>query len=195
MQHLVQLSHPWDTSRKREKSISAKESKHSESDVQVKRLNPSPVQSFSIPVFKKPGFFPIQFGMAIAENMEKPKTKIFLEEFMSMACRMRCEISKLEYRIIDLQNNEIIPLFTCRLEIPAAVMTPNMIRNIPPITGSGMVVKIAPNLPSIPNKIITTPLRRITVRLPTCWHSSRVLAQDDASKKKKTYLCFQVILF
>lgn len=38
----------------------------------------------------------IQFGMASAENMEKPKIKIFLEEFMSVNCKMR------------LRNGEIV---------------------------------------------------------------------------------------
>lgn len=59
-------------------------------------------------------------------------------------------------------------LFTCRLDIPAAVMTPNMIMNMPPSTGVGMVVKIAPILPNIPIKSMKIPLRRITIRLPTC---------------------------
>lgn len=68
-------------------------------------------------------------------------------------------------------KSHFMPLFTCRLEMPAAVMTPNMMRNIPPITGVGMVVKMAPILPSSPIKIMNTPLRRITIRLPTCCHA------------------------
>lgn len=59
-------------------------------------------------------------------------------------------------------------LFTCKLETPAALMTPNMIMNIPPTTGSGMVVKTAPIFPKIPIKTMKTPLVKITTLLPTC---------------------------
>ena len=37
-----------------------------------------------VPVWRKPGFFIIQFGMVSAENMENPKINIVLEEFMSV---------------------------------------------------------------------------------------------------------------
>lgn len=43
-----------------------------------------------IPVTKKPGFSMIQCGMTRAENMENPKIKIFLEEFISVDYKMRC---------------------------------------------------------------------------------------------------------
>lgn len=63
--------------------------------------------------------------------------------------------------------------------MPVAVMTPNMIRNIPPSTGVGMVVKMAPILPNIPIRIMKTPLRRITVRLPTCHTNKQIVYFAD----------------
>ena len=133
-----------------------------------------------IPVSMKSGFFRIQFGMASAENKENPKTKIFLEEFMSVDWKMRC-VSKRALSANETNffrkhwKKQAMLLFTCRLEIPAAAMTPNMIRNIPPITGAGIVVNAAPILPSIPIKIMKTPLRRTTVRLATCCHTKDYL--------------------
>lgn len=62
----------------------------------------------------------------------------------------------------------VIILFTCKLETPAALMTPNMIMNIPPTTGSGMVVKTALIFPKIPIKTMKIPLVKITTLLPTC---------------------------
>lgn len=59
-------------------------------------------------------------------------------------------------------------MYTCRLETPAAAMTPNITMNIPPITGDGIVVNIAATLPSTPMTTIKTPLTTITMRLPTC---------------------------
>lgn len=59
-------------------------------------------------------------------------------------------------------------MYTCRLETPAAAMTPNITMNIPPITGDGIVVNIAATLPSMPITTIKTPLTTITMRLPTC---------------------------
>lgn len=47
--------------------------------------------------------------------------------------------------------------YTCRLEIPTAATMPNMIRNIPPMTGSGIVIKTALNLPKSPKMIIRSP--------------------------------------
>lgn len=124
----------------------------------------------------------IQFGMTSAENMEKPKTKIFLEEYISVDYKIRrfSEILRsntlLRTTLYICQTFKTLHLlFTCRLEIPAAEMTPNMIKNIPPMTGVGMVVKMAPILPSIPIKIMKTPLSRITVRLPTCCHKHNAI--------------------
>lgn len=37
------------------------------------------------------GFFMIQFGMTRPENMEKPKMKMFLEEFMSVYWQVETE--------------------------------------------------------------------------------------------------------
>ena len=58
-------------------------------------------------------------------------------------------------------------LCTCRLDTPAAEMTPNITMNMPPITGVGIVVNIAPTLPNTPMTTIKTPLAIITMRLPT----------------------------
>lgn len=85
-----------------------------------------------------------------------------------LPCKMCQQNTDSSKNVNDLKKKDLARLFTCRLEIPAAPMTPNMIMNIPPITGVGMVVKIAPIFPRIPIKIMTNPLRRITVRLPTC---------------------------
>lgn len=70
--------------------------------------------------------------------------------------------------IQDLNDIWCFWLFTCRLEIPAAAMTPNMTINIPPTTGLGMVAKMAPILPKTPMNIMMTPLTRITALLLTC---------------------------
>ena len=51
--------------------------------------------------------------------------------------------------------------------MPTAAIIPNITRNIPPITGSGMVMKTAPNLPKIPRRIIRIPVVWRTRRLPT----------------------------
>lgn len=57
---------------------------------------------------------------------------------------------------------------TCRLEIPTAVMTPNITRNMPPITGVGMVANAAPIFPRTPIRSSTQPAATITDLLPTC---------------------------
>lgn len=57
---------------------------------------------------------------------------------------------------------------TCRLEIPTAVMTPNITRNMPPITGVGMVAKAAPIFPNRPIRSSKQPAATITILLPTC---------------------------
>lgn len=44
---------------------------------------------------------------------------------------------------------------------------PNMTMKTPPIMGSGMVTKSAPNLPKTPNMIIITAPTCITLRLAT----------------------------
>lgn len=126
------------------------------------------------PVWRKPGFFTIQFGIARAENMEKPKINIVLEEFMSVDLTRKHISFSLKQLFGRKRSNSsscwgfFFCVFTCRLEIPVAVMTPNMTINIPPTTGSGMVVSTALILPKTPIKIMKTPLRRITLLLPTC---------------------------
>lgn len=125
------------------------------------------------PVWRKPGFFTIQFGMARAEKMENPKINIVLEEFMSVDLT-RKHVSLIWQHFFGRKRSHSSSCwggggrFTCRLEIPVAVMTPNMTINIPPTTGSGMVVNTALILPKTPSKIMKTPLRRITRLLPTC---------------------------
>ena len=64
---------------------------------------------------------------------------------------------------------------TCKLETPAAEMTPNITINMPPITGSGIVVKMATTFPIIPMTTIKTPLTTITIRLPTCKNKKKNL--------------------
>lgn len=106
--------------------------------------------------------------MTSAENKEKPKMKMVLEEFMSVNFKIRW-IRLLWRKLFKNQMmSDVIFLFTCKLETPAALMTPNMIMNIPPTTGSGMVVKTAPIFPKIPIKTMKTPLEKITTLLPTC---------------------------
>lgn len=53
-----------------------------------KRKNIQSLLWFTVPVWIKPGFFMIQLGMTNAENIEKPKMNMFLEEFMSVAWKM-----------------------------------------------------------------------------------------------------------
>ena len=45
----------------------------------------------------------------------------------------------------------------CRLLIPTAAIIPNITKNKPPITGSGIVTNILPNLLSIPRMRYITP--------------------------------------
>lgn len=51
---------------------------------------------------------------------------------------------------------------------------PNMVMKTPPIMGSGMVTNKAPNFPSIPSSMITTPPVCTTLLLPTCVHKRHV---------------------
>ena len=52
--------------------------------------------------------------------------------------------------------------------------SPNITRNMPPTTGSGMVTNSAPNLPKQPSTIIIIPPTCITIRLPTLKQMSYV---------------------
>lgn len=124
----------------------------------------------------------IQFGMTRAENREKPNTKIFLEEFMSTYCEEE-KVIKTTPSTKQQKKKSTFFWFTWRLEIPAAVMTPNMMMNIPPITGVGIVAKTAPILPKTPIKIMKMPLSRITVRLPTCRPTNKTLSTQICPKK------------
>jgi hypothetical protein len=55
-------------------------------------------------------------------------------------------------------------LTNCKLEIPTAVIKPNIQQKTPPITGSGMVENNAPNFP-IKAKIIISNAPNWTTRL------------------------------
>ena len=55
-------------------------------------------------------------------------------------------------------------------DTPIDKRAPKVKRNIPPITGSGMVVTIAPNLPMIERIIAKTPPQTRTLRLATWKH-------------------------
>lgn len=115
--------------------------------------------------------------MTSAENKENPKINMVLEEFMSVNFKMR-QVRLSPSKIFKNQMTSYIALFflTCKLETPAALMTPNITINIPPITGSGIVVKTAPILPKTPIKTIKTPLVKITILLPTCQITNRRFA-------------------
>lgn len=56
---------------------------------------------------------------------------------------------------------------TCRLEIPTAVIMPNITRNMPPMTGVGMLANIAPTFPKTPLRSMVQAPAMITMRLPT----------------------------
>lgn len=51
--------------------------------------------------------------------------------------------------------------------VPKAAIIPNITQNIPPTTGSGMMIKTAPNLFITPCIIIKRAAHWITRRLPT----------------------------
>ena len=55
----------------------------------------------------------------------------------------------------------------CTLERPTAAIIPNMTMKIPPTTGSGMVMKKAPNFEKRPKKIMMRAPHWITRREPT----------------------------
>lgn len=137
------------------------------------------------PVLIMPGFEWNQVGSTRPLKVEKPRIRRFLEEFKSTYCKKRNEIQKKQtlsmYFIrwsrpeIQFYNNEMKMYensikYTCRLEIPTAATMPNMMRNIPPMTGSGIVIKTALNLPKSPKMIIRSPAVWSTNLLPT-WHT------------------------
>lgn len=76
-----------------------------------------------------------------------------------------------------------LQFITCKLDIPTAAIIPNITRNMPPMTGSGMVIKTAPNFPNMPRMIIRMPVVWRTSRLPT-WKNS-------AYGKTLTVFCLQ----
>lgn len=54
----------------------------------------------------------------------------------------------------------------CRADKPNAVIIPNITQNKPPTTGSGTIIKTAPNLLITPCKIIINEAHWMTRRLP-----------------------------
>lgn len=80
--------------------------------------------------------------------------------------------------------------FTWRLDIPTAVIIPNITRNIPPMTGTGMVIKIAPNFPKIPRKIIRTAVVWRTNLLPTWNKNSRTNSYTVYKHLSLLFYCF-----
>ena len=72
--------------------------------------------------------------------MENPRMSKFLDEFKSM---------------------------NCKFERPVAAIMPNMTQNTPPIIGSGIVMKRAPNFDKTPKKSIIKAAAWITLLLPT----------------------------
>ena len=49
-----------------------------------RKFSVADIDEANTPVAMAVGFFMIQLGMTRPENMEKPKMKMFLEEFMSV---------------------------------------------------------------------------------------------------------------
>ena len=74
------------------------------------------------------------------KKIEKPSTNRFLVEFKST---------------------------NCKLDKPTAVIIENMTTNNPPMIGSGMSTKMAPNFDKIPKIIMTRAPHWMTLRLPT----------------------------
>lgn len=81
-------------------------------------------------------------------------------------------------------------VFTWRLDTPTAAITPNITRNMPPMTGSGIVIKIAPNFPKIPRMIIRIPAVWRTNLLPTysCIKKEHMYSQYGAHKKASSFI-------
>ena len=81
---------------------------------------------------------------------------------------------------------------TCRLEIPTAEMIPNITRNMPPITGVGMVANAAPIFPNMPIRSNTQPAATITILLPTCstrGHQDEKLSTSQATRPHRPLRC------
>lgn len=120
------------------------------------------------PVFKISGFFIIQFGMTSPVNIEKPKIKMLREEFISAYCKEISKVSFCHCDIVKCHTTQVKYFSTCRFETPTAAIIPNITKNIPPMTGVGIVLKMAPIFPNNPIMTMMTPLATITMRLPTC---------------------------
>lgn len=73
----------------------------------------------------------------------------------------------------------------CKLDIPTAVIIPNITMNTPPTMGSGIVANRAPNFPRMARRIIMIAPYCTTRRLPTCgnivWiqlETTRIVSSD-----------------
>lgn len=120
------------------------------------------------PVFKISGFFMIQFGRTSPINIEKPKIKMLREEFISACCNKISKVNFLSFCQVKCHITQVKYFSTCKFETPTADMIPNMTKNIPPMIGVGIVLKMAPIFPNNPIMAMMTPLATITMRLPTC---------------------------
>lgn len=86
------------------------------------------------------------------KKIEKPSTRRFRAEFMST---------------------------NCKFDSPAAEIMLNITQKMPPIIGSGIVIKSAPNFDSTPKKIIAKAAAKMTRLLPTCDFLTRVSLYID----------------
>jgi len=62
-----------------------------------------------------------------------------------------------------------------RFDNPAAVIIPNMTQKVPPMMGSGIVMKRAPILDKTPKRSIMKAAAWITLRLPTCVYAIPII--------------------
>lgn len=79
---------------------------------------------------------------------------------------------------------------TCKLEIPTAVIMPNITRNRPPMTGVGMLASIAPAFPKTPLRSMAQAPAMITMRLPT-WVGGRAGSDAPVSADLSGKACNQ----
>ena len=75
--------------------------------------------------------------------------------FFFVLCTLCCQFLQIVYFCLPLRYSLTF------------MYSPNITRNMPPTTGSGMVTNSAPNLPKQPSTIIIIPPTCITIRLPT----------------------------
>lgn len=69
--------------------------------------------------------------------------------------------------------------------MPTAAITPNITRNMPPITGMGMLASMAPTFPKMPLRSMAQAPAMITIRLPTCAKRKRRQSHTDWQRKAR----------